>query len=258
MSHPLTQKQIAAFRHASNIVYLNRPSGASIGTLAERMLHAILKQYLCEDQTYHEIRVGRYHADICVEGHIWEIQTRRLDRLLPKLDQFLEAYEVTVVYPIAYSKTVAWIDPENGTMTKGRKSPKRGSIYSALYELFYIREYLTHPRFSFQAILCDMEEFRTLTGYGPKKKKRAPRVERIPTALVDEVLFEGVMDYTIFLPDTLPNPFTVKEYAKATRLSESAARRGLQVLSDLGLIEDAGKRGRAKLYGKCEVAGDVS
>ena len=248
----LSQVQIAAFRRAANTVYLNRPQGDSIGTLSERMLHAIIKLYLCDDTTYHEIRVGRYHTDVLVGDHIWEIQTRQLNKLVPKLITLLETYQVTVVYPIAYSKTVAWIDPDTMEMKKGRKSPRKGSLYSSLYELFCIKEFLTHPNFSFQAVLCDMEEFRTRTGYGKDKKKRAPRVERIPTALVDEVIFQGKEDYAIFIPEALAQPFTVKEYAKATRLPESAAYRGVKTLVHLGLLEEVGKRGRAALYQRKE------
>ena len=254
----LSQMQIATFRQAANRIYLDRPLGEGIGTLYERMLHAIFKWYLCDDPSFHEVNVGRYVADILYDGHIWEIQTRRLDRLIPKLKLYLDTYKVTVVYPVAYSKTVAWIDPETKTMTKGKKSPKRENIYSCLYELFFVKEFLTHPNFSFQAILCDMEEFRTLTGYGPKKKKRAPRVERIPTNLVDEILLDDVEDYHIFLPTELPNEFTIAEYAKFAKIPATTASRGLQTLKYLGLVREAGKRGRAKLYAKCEVEDHVS
>ena len=249
----LSHIQVTAFRQAASRVYLDRPIGDGIGTLSERMLHAIFKLYLCDDPSFHEVKVGRYVADILYDDHIWEIQTRRLDRLIPKLNAFLDTYRVTVVYPVAHSKTVAWIDPETKAMTKGRKSPKRENLFSCLYELFYIKEYLTHPNLSFQAILCDMEEFRTLTGYGPQKKKRAPRVERIPTNLVEEILLEGIEDYHVFLPQELPQEFTIQEYAKMAKIHASTASRGLQTLKYLGLVREAGKRGRAKLYAKCEV-----
>ena len=34
-----------------------------IGTLSERTLHAVLKKYLCENEEYHEVKVGSFYAD---------------------------------------------------------------------------------------------------------------------------------------------------------------------------------------------------
>ncbi|MCQ4950734.1 hypothetical protein, partial [Bittarella massiliensis (ex Durand et al. 2017)] len=50
------------------------------------------------------------------------------------------------------------------------------------------------------------------------------------------------------IPPDLPQPFTAKEYAKAARQRLEMARRALNVLASLGLVERAGKAGRAYLY----------
>jgi hypothetical protein len=249
----VTPEAAEAFRHSAERIYTDTTAPSSIGTLGERMLHAILKGYLSPDKSYHEQKVGRYHADILQGGQIWEIQTRRLDRLKPKLEALLDAYEITVVYPIAATKRLSWLDPVSGALTPARKTPHHGTVYDALYELYDLREFLTHPHFHFRVILCDMLEFRTLSGYGKNRKKRAPRAERIPTELVAEYSFTTLADYARLVPPELTEPFTAKELTQAAHLHPRAASRALRVLNDLGILRQTGKRGRAYLYTREEV-----
>ncbi len=245
----VTDERKNEFRAASGRVYLRETTqGNTIGVQSERMLHLILKYFSVSDESCHEKKIGRYRADILCGEHVYEIQTRRLDRLRAKLSAFLETYDVTVVYPIAASKTLAWIDPEDGSMSKPRKSSVHRTIYDVFYELFFIRDFLCHPRFHFHAVLCDMEEFRSLTGYGKQKKRRAPRMERIPTSLVGEARFDKPGDYACLIPDVLGVRFTTPIFAKETKLSSSAACRAMHVLEALGLLREAGREGHAKVW----------
>ncbi len=246
----VTQEQIAKFRAASNLVYLRQTErGDTIGVQSERMLHLILKHYLVPDTACHEVKIGRYWADAMVPPNgIYEIQTRRLDRLKTKLETFLKDYDVTVVYPIAATKILAWIDPKDGSMSKPRKSSVHRTVYDIFYELFFIKEYLNDPHFHFRAILCEMEEFRSLTGYGKQKKKRAPRMERIPTALLGEAYFETPADYAWLIPESLGDRFVTPDFAKATKLPSSAVWRAMQVLQTLGLVREIGREGHAKAW----------
>jgi len=240
------------FRHAAHRVYTaDRTAAGGIGTLGERMLHAILKQYLSPDEATHEVRIGRYVADVCRGDEILEIQTRRLDRLRAKLDAFLPDHIVTVVYPVAVCKTVAWLDPVSGEMTPPRKSPKRGSVYDAFYELYALRDYLSHPHFRFRVILTDMEEFRYLTGGGRDRKRHAPRAERIPTALVADYTWETPADYAAILPPE-PLRFTTGELAKALHIYPTAAQRYVRILRETGAIRAVGKSARSVLYAREE------
>ncbi len=246
-------EQINAFRAATNRVYLgNTARGNTIGVQSERMLHLILKHYLVPDEICHEQKVGRHWADALVGHQIYEIQTRRMDRLRGKLAVMLNDYDVTVVYPIAASKKLSWIDPVGGTMTKPRKSTVKRTIYDIFYELFFIREYLTHPRFHFCALLCEMEEFRALTGYGKEKKRRAPRTERIPTALVGEAHFKTPADYACLIPKELGARFTTPELTRMTGMLPRVSWRAIQVLQSLGLIREVGKVRNAKLWERVE------
>ena len=53
-------------------------------------LHAVLKNYYEPFEQNHEIKVGRFVADIVGEQGVIEIQTRNFGNLLEKLDNFLE------------------------------------------------------------------------------------------------------------------------------------------------------------------------
>ena len=86
---------------------------AIIGTLGERTLHSELKKMLAPDESTHEIRVGRYVADIFDGTRIIEIQTRAFNKLRGKLSYFINEKNlpVTVVFPVAYTKYLNWVDP---------------------------------------------------------------------------------------------------------------------------------------------------
>ena len=51
-----------------------KESAGGVGTLGERTLHAALKYYLQPDPAFHEIKVGRWVADIQDSWGITEIQ----------------------------------------------------------------------------------------------------------------------------------------------------------------------------------------
>ena len=85
-----------------------------IGTLSEKSLHAILKNYYEPDESRHEISVEGSVADVFTGTEIIEIQTRNFDKMRAKLDKFLPLYPVTLVYPIPREKRIIWIDEETG------------------------------------------------------------------------------------------------------------------------------------------------
>ena len=96
-----------------------------IGTLSEKTVHSVLKNYLEPDTTYHEIKTGRYVADIRTPDGIYEIQTRQFNKLRNKLEAFLPEYSVTVVYPIPHIKYLRWIDGQTGEITPAANPRKK-------------------------------------------------------------------------------------------------------------------------------------
>ena len=218
-----------------------------IGTLSEKTLHAILKNYIEPDKNFQEIKVGSFVADICKGNEITEIQTRSFDKLRKKLECFLEENTVTVVYPVASTKWLYWID-ETGTVTKKRKSPKTGMPYEIFFELYKIKYLLTNPNLKLCIIMFDIEEYRYLNGWSKDRKKGSSRCDRIPVGIVDEININSLSEYSKLIPETLPARFTSKDFKAATHLSISNAQTALNVLNHIGAVKRVGKAGNLYLY----------
>lgn len=219
-----------------------------IGTLSEKTLHAILKNFYEPDEDKQEIPIDRFVADIFTGKEIIEIQTGQFNRMREKLKVFLKEYPVTIVYPIARERWLHWIDEETGEVSKGRKSPKKGNEYNAFVELYRIKMFLKEPNLKIKIILLDMDEYKILNGWGKHKKNNASKYDRIPNRFVEEICIERPEDYMQFLPMDLPEPFTVKEYAKATKCGEQVAGVALNLLHYLDIVKRIGKKGNAFLY----------
>lgn len=218
------------------------------GTLKEKTIHEVIKDFYCYDHDFQEQKRGRYIADIAVDGDIWEIQTRAFDKLRGKLSAFLPDYHVTVIYPVAAVKKIYWLNQETGEVTGGRCSPRKGSAYDVFQELYKIRPYLQNPNLSIHIFLMDMEEYKLLNGWGKDKKRGSSRYDRLPGNLRDIVRLETVKDYRYFLPDSLPDLFTSLDMAKCAHISRSTAQTCLLILRDLEIVELVGKKGRANLH----------
>ena len=223
-------------------------SKKGIGTLGEKTLHAVLKNYYEPHEEKHEIKVGRFVADIVGEQGVIEIQTRNFGSLLEKLDNFLEFCEVTVVYPLPALKYVAWLDMDTGEIGEKHKSPKKCRIYDAFKEIIRIKYALDNPRFHLVLCFLEMDEIRYLNGWSKDKKRGSSRCDRIPKDIIEEVRFDCVEDYRRFLPDGLPEEFTSAHYAKACRISKQLASSGLNILNYLGLVEHDNKKGKSFIY----------
>ncbi|MDO5292563.1 MAG: hypothetical protein Q4F05_07420 [bacterium] len=237
-----------SFFNACELIRENRDTNSGIGTLSEKTLHAILKYYFEPDNTFHEIRYQGYVADILHDQDVIEIQTAGFNKLRRKLDVFLPAGSVRIVYPIAYEKYLEWIDEETGRITDKRKSPKKGSPYEAFFELYKIKSYLTHPNLSLSIVLMNMEEQRLLNGWSHNKKRGSSRYERVPTKLVDQIDINCVEDYAKLVPESLGETFTTKTYKEATKLSIGVARTAIHVLNYVGVIRKVGKQGNLIIY----------
>ena len=237
-----------AFENAKNKVIGVDRQRLGIGTLAEKSVHVILKNYYEPDEDHQEIPIGNYVADIYREGEIIEIQTRQFNKLRDKLTMFLPLYQVTVVYPIPREKWLIWIDQESGALSKKRKSPVKGTPYIAFPELYKIKTFLKNPNLRLKLVLIDMEEYRLLNGWSGDKKKGSSRFDRIPTQIVAEVEINCPEDYMQFVPCELEGPFTSKEFAKAAHIQVSLAQTVLNILYYMGTVTKVGKKGNQYLY----------
>lgn len=221
-----------------------------IGTLSEKTVHAVVKNYYEPDEDKQEIPIEGMYADIFTGNEIIEIQTRSFDQVRKKLDRFLPEYPVTVVLPIPDTKWLIWIDEETGELSAPRKSPKKGSEYSAFKELYKIKPYLKKEGLTIVLLFLDMEEYRLLNGWSKDKKKGSSRYDRIPVQITKEVCFKQSRDYEILLPNTLVGEFTSSEFAKAVKINARQANLVLNILLYMDVVKRTGKRGKAFVYEK--------
>ena len=219
----------------------------SIGTYKEKTLHHTLKLYYGGLHST-EANVGRYIADVVREDGIYEIQSKAFYRMTAKLESFLSVSPVTVVYPVTVSKNIIWADIETGEIVSTSRSPKKGSVYNILPELYSLRQFLKNDNLSFICAMVDCDEYRYADGYGKDKKKRATKVDIVPSSLIDEIQFRNTADYRLFLPDSLPEIFTSSDYSKVTKLRRKDSSKALFVLTELGVVSRVGAEGKSFLY----------
>lgn len=232
-----------AFSEAVN----KQGTDGGIGTLSEKSLHRILKYTVDPCVENHEVSCLGSIVDVRNEGGIFEIQTGSLLPLKSKLIKLLSEYKVTVVYPIPRIKRLVWIDKDSGEATEPRRSNKRGKFSDSLPELSKIESLLFSDDLTVKLVLLDLDEYKYLDGYGESKKKRATKIERIPTALADEIDINSKEDILKILPP-LPEIFTAADFNKATGLRKKRAFFSLKLLLNIGAAERIGKRGNAFLY----------
>lgn len=219
-----------------------------IGTLSEKTVHAILKNYYEPDEDHQEIPIENYVADIYRDEEIIEIQTRQFNRMRDKLNTFLSLYPVTIIYPIPRQKWLIWIDEESGELSQKRKSPSRGTPYIAFEELYKIKMYLKDPNLRIKLVMMDIEEYKMLNGWSKDKKKGSTRYDRIPLEIVEEIDIKCREDYMQLVPYELPAEFTSKEFASSAHINISLAQTALNILYHVGILTRIGKRGNQYLY----------
>ena len=238
----------ARFEAARDKIIGKNRARQGIGTLSEKTMHAVLKNYYAPDEDMHEIPIENYVADIYTGTEIIEIQTRSMNRMRKKLEAFLPLYPVTIVYPMPREKWLYWIDEETGEVSQKRKSPKKGNPYQAFIELYKIRPFLSHPNLRLRLALIDMEEYRLLNGWSRDKKRGSERYDRIPTAFAEEVCIDCIRDYMQLIPYELPEQFAVKEFAKCAKIPARLAGTVLLIFNDLELVSRVGKSGNSYIY----------
>lgn len=235
------------FNHAAAKILSREHENHGIGTLGEKTIHAVVKNYIEPDEDFHEVPLEGYVADIYRDGSVVEVQTANFNTMRAKLAAFLPRYRVTIVYPVPAVKWLRWLDTDTGELSERRKSPKRGTPFLVFKELYRIKPFLKDPNLSIRILLIDMEETRLLDGWSADRKKGSHRYDRIPIDLVEDICLSCIEDYRMMIPPELSG-FTSREYAKAAKLTVGGAQTALNILYDLGVVERIGKKGRSYLY----------
>ena len=238
----------SAFAAAKEKIIGQSHNNKGIGTLSEKTVHAIMKNYYEPDEDNQEVAIEGYVADIYNEHGIIEIQTRGFNKMRDKLSTFLNLYPVVIVYPMPYHKWVSWIDSETGETTKKRKSPKKWTSYDAFFEMYKIKGFLKNPNLNIHLVFMDMEEYRLLNGWNDTKKRGSTRFDRIPLEIREKIVLEQPEDYMQFIPFDMEEQFTSTEFARAARIDIDKARLSLNILYYMGVIKRVGKNGNSYVY----------
>ncbi len=225
----------------------------SIGVYREKLLHATLKFFYQPDGALHEVPVAGTSlvADALTEGEAIEIQTGGFFPLKRKLERYIAAEQpVRVVYPLAHKKWIVWLDAQTGETAPPRQSPKKGAFIDGLWELYRLLPYLDSPYVTVELLLIDVQEYRMPDGVR-RGRKRSLRMERYPVALDRAHTLRDEKDYRVFVPDSLGEAFTCKQFALAWHMTERRARSALYFLEKKGVIRRCGKEGHKILYQSC-------
>lgn len=221
-----------------------------VGTLQEKTIHAVLKNYYEPDRSKQEQKVSGFVADIFTGEEIIEIQTRGFYKLRRKLEAFLPHYPVTIVYPVTHLKWLRWVNEETGEVSKPRKSPKVGSAPAIFPELYRLKMFLPNDNLRFHIVLLDVEEYRLLNGWSKDKKKGSTRNDGIPTELYDIITLNTLSDFAQLLPAELPAEFTSADLKQALRCNKTLAGVMLNILAHIGVIHKTGKKGNNIIYSR--------
>lgn len=216
-----------------------------IGELSERSLHAGLKLHLARPGDQFEYKLGRNVIDIFRDGLLIEIQTRHLYALRPKLRRLLDAHGVRVVHPLPAER---WIVREHadGTQVR-RKSPRHAAAHEIFGELVRIPDLLSHPNLSIEVLLIREEQTWREDGLGSWRRAHWSLADTRLLGVVSSHVFARPQDYLALLPP-LAGPFSNADLAHVRGWNSRIAGRATYALRAMGMLLDAGKRGRSNLF----------
>ena len=219
-----------------------------IGLLQEHTLHRVLKFYLSIDETSHEIKIGRMYADVVLDNHIYEIQTKSFNLMRKKLEVFLQNHDVTVVYPMALNKTI-YLTNEFGELVSVKKSPKHANPLEIFWELYKIKNFLLNKNLHFKILMLDIDEYRIEKEKTWKSRKGFERDNQVPKMINHIYDINSSNDFKdMLLKYNLKEAFTSKDFSKSTHLTIKKATTALNVLTHLNVVERIGKERNSYLY----------
>jgi hypothetical protein len=219
----------------------------SIGTYNEKRVHRIFKRYLCENAECYEVSTGRYVADVLCDGTVFEIQTASFRSLTKKVDYYLNSTDcsVVVLHPIIHEKTIVRMDAQTGEVIKRSRSPKRGSVVDALVNMYYLREFVAHPRFCLRVSLINATEYRFSEAVRGRKSGKYDH-DLVPETMVEEIELRTKQDYLAVLPP-LEGEFDAAHFSKLTKLKNRKLYSVLNFLCHIGALQKRSE-GRKNFY----------
>jgi hypothetical protein len=218
-----------------------------IGLLNEKPLHASLKTWYAQPGDRFEVPVDGFVIDIVRDNVLLEIQTRHFGAIKSKLATLVSSHQVRLIYPIAREKWIVQPPTAGSAFSTRRKSPKRGRVEDLFREAVAIPRMLSHQNFSLEVVMTREEERRRYDGRRWRTRGWVTEERRL-LEVVDRRVFEGPASWLALVP-MRDEPFTSSDLAQAIGVRLDLAQKMTYSMRQAGLIQSAGKRGRAMLYG---------
>ena len=220
---------------------------SAIGVMREGPLHAAIKAVLAQPGDRMEVAVGRFVIDVVrADGELVEVQTGGFGPLGAKLDALLDEHRMRIVYPVAAERRIVRTDGR-GEIVSVRRSPKRATALEVFSQLVTFPSLLSHPHLTFEVLLLNEDHVRGPEPVRRRRRTRDPGQRRLVDVL-GRVELRGPGDLLALLPALPAAPFTTRELATLCGCPVILAQRVVYCLRMLGLVEPAGKRGRAPLH----------
>lgn len=220
---------------------------AGIGVLREGPLHAALKQALAQPGDRLEVPVGRFHVDLVrADGELVEIQTGGFGPLAAKLDALLDEHRFRIIYPVAARRRIVRVS-DDGEVLSARPSPRRGRPLELFDRLVSFPSLVTHPHLTVEVLMLCEDHVRAPEPRRVRRRTRDPGERRL-VEILESVELRGPADLLELLPPLPAEPFATRELARAAGIGIVLAQRVVYCLHGLGLLEPAGRRGRAPLH----------
>jgi hypothetical protein len=223
----------------------------AIGTMREGPLHAAVKALLAAacsgpgDRL--EVPVGRFVIDLVrADGELVEVQTGGFGALGSKLDALLDEHRMRIVHPVAAERRIVRVD-DQGEVLAARRSPKRATVVAVFDQLVALPSLLTHPNLTLEVLLLREDHIRAARPTTTRGRTRDPGERRL-VELLDRVALRTPEDLLGALPALPREPFSTRELAAVLDCSTLLAQRAVYCLRAIGIVEPAGRRGRAPLH----------
>jgi hypothetical protein len=223
-----------------------------IGVFAESGLHAALKAAYARPGDRTEAAVDGKIIDLVrrtARGEeLVEIQTKRLDKIQAKVLALAEGHRVRLVHPLFEELRIVRLSPETGEILSERKSPRHDDLFSVFDELVRATALINARNVTLEVVLVSCREIRCRDGKGSWRRKGDTIVARDLEEIRSSRVFGRRGDWMGIFPKDLPPPWSSASLGEALGIGADRARRILYSYAAAGLLAEAGREGRRKLY----------
>lgn len=221
-----------------------------IGLYAETGLHSALKAVYAarSEEARVEARVGGKVVDVVLPGELVEVQTKHLYSIVDKVLSLACLMPVRVVYPVLAGTLIERIDPDSGELASSRRSGTRRDFYSVFDELVRAPLIVASPNVRMDVVEVRVVERRVRDGSGSWRRKGDRTVSRELSEIVSTTSLDSRGDWLALLPAGRDEPWDSPSLGAALGLDAARARKILYTYAKAGLLSEAGKAGKRKLY----------